>query len=544
MNRITFTIDGRTVQVDPGRTVLDGARRLGIDVPTLCFVEACGPMNSCQVCVVKVRTPGGTRVVPACGTRAEEGMVVESETPAVRGLRRTALELLLSDHVGDCLSPCHRICPLNLNIPRMIRQIEHGRMEEAIATVHQSLPLPLILGHLCHAPCENGCRREACDGSASVRELERHVADSNRTRATPWLPPCKPATGRRVAIVGSGPAGCAAASFLLRQGHACVLFDRRDCAGGSLLNAPAVPAGFLEHEIRQLERLGAQFRLRHELGGGLALASLEQEFDAVIVAVGKLKEGEPERFGMLSSPTGLRTNAGTGQTASPKVFAAGSAVRPLKQIVRVMAEGQGTAECVHQFLLGLPIRSVTKTFSSMMGRLDEVELQQFLRTAASTPKCIPSQGPNAGFTVPEARAEAGRCLHCDCRAAGSCALQSYAEIYGANPNRFSRTRRRFAQVEHPGHVIFESGKCILCGICVEIARRAAEPLGLTFVGRGFDVQVAAPMDRDFAEGLQKVAKECVELCPTGALVFRDGKTAGEDLAVKAAWACPNGDRRS
>jgi len=540
MKTVAMMIDGRTVEVNAGQTVLDGARQLGIDVPTLCHVEACGPMNSCQVCLVKVRTNGGARVVPSCGTQAVEGMVVESETSEIHDLRRTALELLLSDHVGDCLSPCHRICPLNLNIPRMIRQIDHGLEDEAIATVHQTLPFPGVLGRLCHAPCENGCRREACDGSASIRELERHVADSNQARATPWLPAHKPATGKRVAVVGAGPAGCAAASFLLRQGHACVVFNRRDRAGGSLLDTPALPQTVVEYEMRQLERLGAQFRLKQELGAGLTLASLEQDFDAVIVAVGKIHEGEAEQLGMLASPTGLRTNTTTGQTASPKVFAAGSAVRPLKQIVRVMAEGQGTAECVHQFLAGLPIRSTTKTFSSMMGRLDDVELQQFLKTGASTPKCVPSQGPSSGFTAPEAKTEAGRCLHCDCRAAGSCALQSYAEVYGANPNRFSRKRRRFAQVQHPGNVVFESGKCILCGICIEVARRAAEPLGLTFVGRGFDVQVAAPLDHEFAEGLQQVASECVALCPTGAIVFQDGKTTGSDVA--GAIKCQSVDR--
>jgi NADH dehydrogenase/NADH:ubiquinone oxidoreductase subunit G len=130
----------------------------------------------------------------------------------------------------------------------------------------------------------------------------------------------------------------------------------------------------------------------------------------------------------------------------------------------------------------------------------------------------------------EARTEAGRCLHCDCRAAGHCALQHYAELYGANPNRFSRQRRRFAQEQHPGGVIFEPGKCILCGICIAIAQRSAEPLGLTFVGRGFDVQVAAPWGRSFAAGLQKVAAECVAACPTGAIVFADGKPAACDPA--------------
>jgi NADH dehydrogenase/NADH:ubiquinone oxidoreductase subunit G len=105
-----------------------------------------------------------------------------------------------------------------------------------------------------------------------------------------------------------------------------------------------------------------------------------------------------------------------------------------------------------------------------------------------------------------------------------CALQRYAALYGASTGRFGKQRRRFSQELHPGNVLFESGKCILCGICIEIAQQAAEPLGLTFVGRGFDVRVAAPLGHSFAEGLQKAAEDCVTHCPTGAITFREGKT--------------------
>jgi NADH dehydrogenase/NADH:ubiquinone oxidoreductase subunit G len=124
------------------------------------------------------------------------------------------------------------------------------------------------------------------------------------------------------------------------------------------------------------------------------------------------------------------------------------------------------------------------------------------------------------FAPAEARQEAGRCLHCDCRAAGNCRLQEYAEAYGANPNRFPRHRRSFEQQLHPAGVIFEPGKCILCGICVRLARQGGEPVGLTFVGRGFNVRVAAPLNKPFADGLRKVAAECVKHCPTGAITFR------------------------
>ncbi len=541
MTPVRFTIDGQPVEVQPGDTILTAARKLGLDIPTLCFLERCGPMTSCLVCVVKVTQNGRSRIVPSCGARAEDGMVVESETDEVRSLRRSALELLFSDHVGDCLSPCHRICPLDLNIPRMIRQIEAGQQHEAIATIRAALPLPATLGRLCHAPCQNGCRRSGCGGSAAIRELERFAADEDLKSAEPHLPPHKAATGKTVAIVGAGPTGLAATYSLLRQGHACVIFDRNAQPGGTLrtqTDEKTLPRNVLEAELRQIERLGAEFRLSVALGRDITLAALCQQFDAVLLATGEgpLTPSDGERVGVRGalpsdlaglgvavSASGIRADSATHQTSLPKVFAAGSAVKPVKQLVRAMAEGQAAAECIHQFLSGRTIQPAPKPFSSVMGRLEDAELSLFLKLASPAPKTSPAAGLLLGFTPLEARTEAARCLHCDCRAAGNCALQQYAELYGVNPNRFARQRRAFRQELHPADVIFEPGKCILCGICLEIARAAAEPLGLTFVGRGFDVQVSAPFERAFAEGLQKVAADCVENCPTGAIVFADGK---------------------
>ncbi len=99
----TITIDHREVEVPEGATVLDAARKLGIDIPALCFREGCTPSTSCLACLVRIGDQ--QRLVPSCATRATEGMRVESETEAVRQARRTSLELLLSDHLGDCMAP-------------------------------------------------------------------------------------------------------------------------------------------------------------------------------------------------------------------------------------------------------------------------------------------------------------------------------------------------------------------------------------------------------------------------------------------------------
>lgn len=215
------------------------------------------------------------------------------------------------------------------------------------------------------------------------------------------------------------------------------------------------------------------------------------------------------------------------QTPMEKVFAAGSAVRPQKQLVKAMAEGRAAAECVHRFLSGQVARRPGKPFSSIMGRLDPGELNSFLRSAHSGGSVSPCDRC-AGHTQSEAAQESPRCLHCDCRSSENCVLLHYAQTYGANASRFRAERREFEKQLQPDSIIFEPGKCSLCGICVELTEMAAEPLGLAFFGRGFDVKVSAPFGRGGEEGLQKVAAECVEHCPTGVLVFAEKKLAAEN----------------
>lgn len=522
---IRFTIDGRPVEVPEGKTILDGARHLGIDIPTLCYLERCGPMTSCLVCVVKVTVNGRTSVMPSCAVKAAEGMQIESETPEVHDLRRSALELLLSDHVGDCLSPCSRICPLGLNIPQMLRQVQLKRPVEAVATVRAALALPAVLGRLCHKPCENGCRRSACDSAAAIKDVERFVADFGQSMERPCLPPKRAASGKQVAVIGSGPTGLAAAFELVRQGHHCVVFDRQPAAGGSLrreVESGAIPEEVLNRELKDLEAVGIEFRLGIEVGEGCAvdIEQLRSGFGAVLVAVGELKSGDGPSLRLPLTGAGVRiVRAETFLSGVDRVFAAGSAVRPVKQLVKAMAEGQAAGEAISEFLNGREPRKSGKLFSSLMGRIEATELKLFQDRVSPGPRVVAGAGATCGYSPSEAADESSRCLHCDCRAAGDCRLQHYSQVYGAEFGRFPRQRRAFEQHQHPARVLFEPGKCILCGICVHIASEAAEPLGLTFVGRGFDVRVSAPLNEEFSLGLQRVAVECAEACPTGAIAI-------------------------
>ena len=224
-------IDQREIDVPPGTTLLAAAQTLGIDIPTLCYLKGYEPSTSCLVCMVRVRN--ANRLVPACATVAVDGMVIESETEEVRQVRKTALELLLSDHVGDCLAPCHFACPAHMDVPVMLRQITAEQLREAIVTVKASIALPAVLGRVCPKPCEKGCRRAAADGAVAVCGLKRFVADVDLASGNPYLPECSPPTGKRVAVVGAGPTGLSAAYYLRREGHAVTLFDARPEAGGA-----------------------------------------------------------------------------------------------------------------------------------------------------------------------------------------------------------------------------------------------------------------------------------------------------------------------
>jgi ferredoxin len=221
---------------------------------------------------------------------------------------------------------------------------------------------------------------------------------------------------------------------------------------------------------------------------------------------------------VAAGATGIKTDAATAQTSLPGVFAAGAAVKPVRQLIRAMTEGRNAAQCVDRFLRGEAPRRAQKPFSSVMGRLNATELQRFLDGASPVKPLTPCEA-SAGFNAAEAVCEAARCLRCGCASSGKCGLQDAAACYGADATRFRGERRDFERQIQPGGVVFEPGKCILCGICVRITEAEAEPLGLAFVGRGFHVRLAAPFGESIAAGLQKTAAACAAACPTGALTM-------------------------
>lgn len=515
-----MTIDGREVEVDAGATVLDAAEKLGIEIPTMCYLRGHEATTSCMVCVVKV--VGANGLVPACGTPVRDGMQIESASEEVLEARKSALELLLSDHVGDCVGPCTMGCPAHMDIPLMIRQIAAGQLADAIVTVKRDIALPAALGRICPAPCENVCRRAQHDNAVSICLLKRHVADVDLSCDEPYTPRCAEANGKRVAIIGAGPAGLAAAYYLQQEGFACVVVDEHDEPGGMLrygVSESELPHDVLTAEITRIEKLGVRFRLGIRVGESISMEEVRKQFDAVFVAVGELKEGDAEAL-QFAAADKIKADGTTYATELAGVFAGGDAVRRRRMAVRAVADGKEAARSIAQYLTQQEVIGAEKRFNSRMGKLTESEMPIFLESASAEPRIKPF-GVASMFSIDEARAESLRCLRCDCRKPEACLLRQYAEVYGARQSRYKSNRRPFVQrTQHPD-VIYEPGKCIDCGICLQIASEAGEKLGLTFVGRGFDVRVAVPFEGTLADGLRVAAERCVAACPTGALAFKD-----------------------
>jgi NADPH-dependent glutamate synthase beta subunit-like oxidoreductase/ferredoxin len=481
-----------------------------------------------MVCMVKLKKP--ERLVPSCGMKAEEGMQVESETAEVHDVRRAALELLLSDHIGDCVAPCQRICQAHMNIPLMIRQIAAGNLQDAIATAKEHIALPAILGRICPAPCEKGCRRGLHDAPVSICLLKRFAADADLSSPSAFLPPVKPATGRKVAVIGAGPAGLSAAYYLLREGIIPTVFDEHEKPGGALQYAipeNELPRDVVDAEAGVIRKMGAVFQMNTAIGKEVSFDELRNTFAAVLIAAGEHGEGKLGIPGLDVSERGVKVDKFTYQTNLPGVFAAGNAVLPGKMAVRSVADGRDAALSISRYLAGLPMTVPEKQVTSRIDKLLDGEMEVFLAGASTAKQTAPSGGATSGLSATEAREEAHRCLHCDCRKADTCKLRGYAQEYNAKPRLFyfrtpkgDESRKMFEQYQDGSRVIYEPGKCISCGLCVQITAKASEALGLTFVGRSFDVRVEVPFKRPMDEGLKKVAAECVAACPTGALALK------------------------
>ena len=404
---IQITINGSACQVEPGTKVLKAATDNGVYIPTLCNHPALEPWGGCRMCVVEVRRPGEAEatITTACTLEAEDGMVIETDTDAIKTQRKLAMELILSNHPAECdgcpkygncelqsmiqyigvsavrtvhkpmtsprndenpiishdmkrcikcgrcvrmchevrgvkaidfargkkntvivaptdsllidsdcrfctacvavcptgsiverlkkegqeLVPCQAECPAHIDIPAYIRAIREGDPTTAVGIIREKVPFPLTLGYICNHLCEGGCKRTDVNEPLSIRNLKRFAVEHDEAQSWKEKGFQKERTGKRVAVVGSGPCGLTAAYYLNKLGHDVTVLEKRPQLGGPMTSGiPAyrLPIEGVNAEIDHIINSGVKYEVNREVAD---VAALRKDYDAVLVAVGVSK---------------------------------------------------------------------------------------------------------------------------------------------------------------------------------------------------------------------------------------------------------------
>ena len=287
-NKLNIILNGKIVTGFEGETILQLANRYGIQIPTLCNDDRLTPFSSCFVCVVEVE---GTRgLQPSCSTKIVEGMKINTDNDKVHKSRKSALELLLSNHYADCTAPCKQTCPAGVDVQGYIALINKGMYRDAVGLIKQTNPLPAICGRVCVRPCEVACRRNLLEGKGvGIDYLKRYATDMDFESGDKYMPECKPATGKKVAVIGAGPGGLSSAYYLALEGHSVEIFESSPHPGGMLrygIPPYRLPNDIIDKEVESIEQMGVKINYNIRLGDSLSYKDLKGKYDSVILAIG------------------------------------------------------------------------------------------------------------------------------------------------------------------------------------------------------------------------------------------------------------------
>lgn len=275
----TITIDGQEVTAVVGETILRAAQRAGMNVPTLCDDERLAPAAACRMCLVDVE--GIERPMPSCHLAVEPGMKVTAKSDGLFAMRRQNLEYILSDHNAYCMPPCQVGCPTHIDIPGYLDLMSKGQHVEAARLVKEVLPFPYALGLVCPAPCQEVCRRGLVEEEIAIRQCHGYTGElALEMEEAPTPFPKKTATGKRVAVIGAGPAGMTAAYYLALDGHGVTVFDMMEKQGGMLrygIPEYRLPKVKLDRELNSVWQLGAEFKGGMMLGRDFSVEDLQAQ---------------------------------------------------------------------------------------------------------------------------------------------------------------------------------------------------------------------------------------------------------------------------
>ncbi len=252
----------------------------------------------------------------------------------------------------DCGVPfCHTGCPLTNLIPDWNDFIYHGRWHDAIRQLHSTNNFPEFTGRICPAPCEASCVLGINEPPVTIKQIERSIVDRGFEEGFILPEPAAAKTGRRVAVVGSGPAGLAAAQQLARAGHAVTVFEKNDRIGGLLrYGIPnfKMEKHLIDRRMEQMRGEGVEFQINAQVGANVPVEDLRKEFDAILLAGGAEHPRDlnvPGRdlrgihFAMEFLPQQNRRNEGDTVPESEAILATG------KRVI-IIGGGDTGADCL------------------------------------------------------------------------------------------------------------------------------------------------------------------------------------------------------
>lgn len=287
MAQVEVIFNGEKISVDSQTTILGIAESKGVKIPTLCHDKHLDPYGSCFVCVAEV--VGARTLLPACATKVRDGMEIKTNSELVMSSRKTAFDLLLSNHYGDCYGPCKLACPAECDAQGYTALISRGQYKDAMRVVKDTIPLPASIGRVCPRFCEDECRRARVEEPIAIGDLKRFMSDMDLETDNPYLPDCKPKIGKKAAVVGGGPAGLAAAFYLIREGVDVEIFEAKPVLGGMLyygIPSYRLPKDVLAAEIKTVTSLGIKVNLNKTLGKDFTIDELKKKYDAVVLGFG------------------------------------------------------------------------------------------------------------------------------------------------------------------------------------------------------------------------------------------------------------------
>lgn len=290
--QIKITIDGKEIITESDKSILDIATENGINIPNMCYDPLVEAYGGCGLCTVEAE--GVPKLLRACATKPSDGMVIHTDSDRVKQSRKVALELLLTDHTGDCKAPCTKACPAGTDCQGYVGLIANGEYEEATKLIREKVPFPSSIGRVCPHPCEKACRRQYVDSAVSIAFLKSFAADKYLGDMS-LLPKKKKNSGKKVGVIGGGPAGLTAAYFLSLKGHSVTVFEQMAKMGGMLrygIPEYRLPKAVLDKEVEFIAATGVTYKNNIKIGKDISFADIRTEYDAVVVAAGAWKSSK------------------------------------------------------------------------------------------------------------------------------------------------------------------------------------------------------------------------------------------------------------